>query len=570
LNPRWKIAPPALEACKRLQTELRLSALSAQCLVNRGLGNPESAALFLDPKLKSLSDPFLLPGMRAGASRLLAARERGERLVIFGDYDVDGVSATVILLEFMRTFGWKVEWYLPHRVDEGYGLTQVAVEACVEKFTPKLLIATDCGSTSVQQIEWLAQKGIDAIVLDHHQVSTPPPRAAALINPQLGNQFHELCSAGLAFKLIHALVKEARLAGVATLGDADIRHWLDLVALGTIADIVPLTGENRILVSTGLARLNAAPRPGLEALREVARSPKRIGAAEVGFQLGPRLNAAGRLESANAALELLMAGDRETASPLAAALDAQNRERQQIERRTAAEAVGRIRKKFDPARDFAIVEGDAAWHIGVVGIVASRVLREFYRPTIILGGDNGALRGSGRSIPGFDLAAGLRQCNDILTRHGGHAMAAGVSLDPAQLGSFRQRLNHVASERIAVDDLVPELRLDAVCSLMQITSQFLNELQRLEPFGQGNPQVQIAVGGLRHARPPQLLKEEHWKMWVTDGENMMEAVWWGAGEKACPTKEFALAAVPERSEFNGMKRIQLRVLGWQEKMPEVG
>ena len=362
--------------------------------------------------------------MAAAVERLFLARRKDEPLVIFGDYDVDGVTSTALLTEILTALGWRVNHYLPHRLDEGYGLSQDGVENCLRRFPIKLLLAVDCGSTAVPSVEWLRQRGVDVIVLDHHQVSNPPPLATALVNPRSGTgTFTELCSVGLAFKLAHALVKRGRETGLAGAQDFDLRPLLDLVALGTVADLVPLTGENRILVTTGLQRLQGTPRPGLIALKAVAEVKGPIGVYEVGFQLGPRLNAAGRLETAVEALNLLLAQNLTEAEPLARDLDARNRERQQIERSIAEEAIGAVRAKFDAQTDYVIVEGQLLWHVGVVGIVASRVLREFHRPTIIMGGEGEEWRGSGRSIEGFDLAAALRECQDLLVRHGGHAMA---------------------------------------------------------------------------------------------------------------------------------------------------
>ena len=565
MKHRWDVATGLDAVCAVFQQELGLSRLAAQCLANRGIRDLGEASRFLDPRLRVMADPFLLPGMRTGVDCLFTARASGTKVVIFGDYDVDGVSATAILVEFLGKHGWKVDWYLPHRMDEGYGLTQSAIESCIAKFRPGLLLAVDCGSTSVSQIDWLNHQGITSVVLDHHQVCVPAPVAAAIINPQLGEHFRELCSAGLAFKLAHACVKEGRARGLAEFAESDIRPFLDLVALGTIADLVPLTGENRILTVAGLRALNESTRPGLLALREVAKTPKVLGAGAVGYQLGPRLNAAGRLESAEMSLELLLARDRHSAMPRASALDACNRDRQQIERSTASAAIKRIRAKFDPGRDFAIVEGDSAWHIGVVGIVASRVLREFYRPTIILGGDADGWRGSGRSIAGFDLAAGLRQCSDLLTKHGGHAMAAGISLPESRVTAFRGRLNQVAAAALQAEDLIPKLRLDAICSLDEIDARLIQELERIEPFGQGNPPIQLCIENVRHTRAPQRLKDEHWKMWLTNGARSIVALWWGAGDRQCPTGDFDLAAVPEWSEYDGQRQLQLRVLECRDR-----
>jgi single-stranded-DNA-specific exonuclease len=415
---------------------------------------------------------------------------------------------------------------------------------------------------------------VDVIVLDHHQVSNPAPEAVALVNPQvqlrtpnseLRTASTELCSAGLAFKLAHALIKRGRQTGLPGASEFDLKPLLDLVALGTIADLAPLTGENRILVSAGLERLNKTQRPGLVALKKVAESPAPIGTYEVGYQLAPRLNAAGRLETAGESLSLLLADNLADAMPLAQNLDAHNRERQKIERGIVQEVIGAVRAKFNPQTDFVIVEGRLLWHIGVVGIVASRVLQEFYRPTIIIGGEGGEWRGSGRSIAGFDLAAALRDCDDLLVRHGGHAMAAGLSIQPDKIDLLRQRLNELARRGLKPADLQPPLRLDAEVGLDEITLESLGELARLKPTGQGNPPVQFYARNLAHQRPLQRIgaDRQHVKMWVTDGAGTLEALWWNGGSGSLPVGKFDLAFAPQMSEFNGNRMVQLKVLDWQ-------
>jgi single-stranded-DNA-specific exonuclease len=579
---RWSLALPQPLLAGQLASQLKISPLLAQCLLNRGFSEPSAISNFLQPRLNNLADPFLLPDMAAAVDRLLRARERGEPLVIFGDYDVDGVTSTALLLEVLRPLGWQVDFYLPHRMDEGYGLSQDGVENCLKKFPPsqssgttspaRLLLAVDCGSTAVETVRWLRERGVDVIVLDHHQVSSPAPEAIALVNPQLSTLnsqpstvFTELCSAGLAFKLAHALIKRGRQTGLPGALEFDLKPLLDLVALGTIADLVPLTGENRILVSAGLERLNKTQRPGLVALKEVAESPAPVGTYEVGFQLAPRLNAAGRLETAEESLELLLARDLAKAMPLAQNLDARNRERQEIERGIVEEVIGAVWAKFNPQTDFVIVEGQLLWHVGVVGIVASRVLQQFYRPTIILGGEGGEWRGSGRSIAGFDLAAALRECNDLLVRHGGHAMAAGLSVQPDKIDLLRQRLNELARRALKPEDLQPPLRLDAEVGLDEITLESLGKLGRLKPTGQGNPPVQFCARSLAHQRPLQRIgaDRQHVKMWVTDGTGTLEAVWWNGGDKSLPVGKFDLAFAPQMNEFNGNRTVQLKVLDWQ-------
>lgn len=566
---RWLLAEPEPLLAERLVRELGVSPLLAQCLVNRGLSEVERAGSFLHPKLRSLSDPFVLPNMRVAVERLWEAQRRGEQVTVFGDYDVDGVTATAILLQVMRRLGWEVDFYLPHRLEEGYGLTLDGVVNCLERHPTRLLLAVDCGSTATETIRWLRQKGVDVIVLDHHQVANPPPPAVALVNPQLNppgeHSLRELCSAGLAFKLAHGLVKEGRRRGNPEAEVFDLKPLLDLVALGTVADLVPVTGENRILVTAGLQRLNRTKRPGLQALREVARIRHSIGPFEVGFQLAPRLNAAGRLEDATEALELLLEKNPERAVRLARSLDARNLERQCLERSIAEEVIGAVRARFDPRRDFVIVEGKLLWHVGVVGIVASRVLQEFYRPAIILGGDGYEWRGSGRSVEGFDLAAALRQCSDLLVRHGGHAMAAGLTIEPAKLPLFRRRLNAIARATLKPDQLRPPLRLDAAVPLEELTLERVHELHLLHPTGQGNPQVQLVVPGVRLVRGPVRIGREqrHLKFRVSSGGRSCDVVWWNGAVRPWPEGVVDLACVPQINEFNGRTHLQLRLLDWR-------
>jgi single-stranded-DNA-specific exonuclease len=569
---RWSLAPPQPLLAGQLAAQLKILPLLAQCLLNRGFSEPSAIENFLQPRLKNLADPLLLPNMAVAVERLLRAREQNESLIIFGDYDVDGVTSTALLVEVLRPLGWKVDFYLPNRMDEGYGLSTNGVENCLKKFPVKLLLAVDCGSTAVETVQKLHERGVDVIVLDHHQVSSPPPDAVALVNPQLSTlnsqlstAFTELCSVGLAFKLAHALVKRGREIGLPGAAEFDLRPLLDLVALGTIADLVPLTGENRILVSAGLQRLNATQRPGLIALKQVAQCPSKLGAYEVGFQLGPRLNAAGRLETAEESLHLLLARDLAGAMPIAQSLDSRNRERQKIERGIVEEVIGVVKSKFDPQTDFVIIEGRLLWHIGVVGIVASRVLQQFYRPTIILGGEGGKWRGSGRSITGFDLAAALRECGDLLVRHGGHAMAAGLSLQPDKVDALRRRLNELARRALKPEDLQPLLRLDAEVGLDEMTLESLGELARLKPTGQGNLPVQFCARGVMHQRPLQRMgaDKQHVKLWVTDGAVTHEAVWWNGGDKSLPVGKFDLAFAPQVNEFNGRCTVQLKFMDWR-------
>ncbi len=565
---RWMLAEVRRERYQKLSLETGVSPLLAQCLINRDFATAEAVTGFLEPKLRDLADPFELPDMGVAVERLLQALHRGEEMVIYGDYDVDGVTSTALLREVFERLGWRVRHFLPNRMDEGYGLSPDGVEHCLKEHPVSLLLAVDCGSTAVDAIRRLRERGVDVIVLDHHQLADPPPCATALVNPRRAGDKApgtELCSAGLAFKLAHALIKKGREIGLDGAADFDLKPLLDLVALGTIADLVPLRGENRIMVRTGLERLNQTQRPGLQALCEVAQITSKIGSYEVGFLLSPRLNAAGRLEDAREALDLVLAEDYATATRLARSLDARNRQRQQIEKGMAEQVISALDARFDPERDLVIVEGEVLWHIGVVGIVASRVLQRFYRPTIIVGGDGESWRGSGRSVEGFDLAAALRQCDELLLRHGGHAMAAGLSIAPANLDALRRRLNEIARSALTPEQLQPPLRLDATVALSELTEEQVLELDRLRPNGQGNPPVQLLVTGLAHDRPPMRVGKErqHAKFWVTDGRVMREAIWYAAGDRPVPSGAFELAAVPQVHDFNGRRSVQLKVLDWR-------
>ena len=343
------------------------------------------AAQFLDPKLKSLSDPFLLPDMSAAVDRLLAAIDRRERIVLYGDYDVDGVTSLALLTRVLRAFGAEPQCFLPDRMDEGYGLTRDGIARCVATLQPQLLVAVDCGTTSHAEIAALAGDGIEVIVFDHHAGKESPPQCAAVVNPKRGADFHYLCSAGVVFKAAHALLKRRPVPGL------DLRDYLDYVALGTVADIVPLLGENRALVKRGLGQIANTRWPGIRALVEVAGVRAPISAGDVGFKLAPRMNAAGRLGTARDALDLLLSDDPATAVSLARSLDSQNRDRQAVEEKVFAEAETQMAQSFVWERDAAIVVGAEGWHPGVVGIVASRLMKRHHRPTLVIGFDEHGL-----------------------------------------------------------------------------------------------------------------------------------------------------------------------------------
>jgi single-stranded-DNA-specific exonuclease len=454
-------------------------------------------------------------------------------------------------------------------LDDGYGLTESALAKGLSTHPSSLVLAIDCGVNAGLLIQSLLATGTDVLVLDHHDPGAagwpPVPCVHPWTLPGDDHPARSLCAVGCAFKLAHALVKDGRTRGCEISARADVRRLLDLVALGTVSDLVPLTGENRILVATGLQRLQTAQRPGLRALMSEAGLASPLGAYAIGFQLGPRINAVGRLGSARPALDLLLTNQSEQARALAAELEATNRERQALERATSESVLGRLREKFDPAVDYVVVEGDPSWHVGVVGIVASRVMKEFHRPALILGGDGGLLRGSGRSIPGFDLARALADCADLLEKGGGHAMAAGLTVRPGRLDALRERLGAVVRAAVRSEDLVPKLDLDGEVSLVELSREMLEWLERFEPTGVGNPRPRFAIRNVRLQGTALRMGKtrQHLRFSVTDGCASAEVVWWGGSAQPWPEGAFDVAVEPRLNHYHGRSTVQLTLLDWQ-------
>ena len=373
--------------------------------------------------------------MRAAVARILAALDSHERIVLFGDYDVDGVTSLALLAEMLRGYGAKPELFLPLRMEEGYGLSRESIERCLEQYRPQLLIAIDCGTASTGEIAELKQRGVDVVVLDHHEPKSQLPDCVAIVNPKADSSspFHYLCSVGIVFKLCHALLKTRLLP------EFDLKSKLDLVALGTVADIVPLVEENRVLVQRGAIEIGRTSRVGLKKLMQVAGVRPPILPDDIGYRLGPRLNAAGRLGTAEKSLRLLLTRDEDEAAALATELDRQNRARQEVEKEILAAAIVTIEKQFEPTRDAGIVAGARGWHPGVLGIVASRIARKYHRPAIVIGFDEkGVGKGSGRSIEGLNLVDALTRCAATLEKFGGHEMAAGVALHEENFPKFAE------------------------------------------------------------------------------------------------------------------------------------
>ena len=571
---RWLLPPPdpvAAAAAATLRQELDLPPLVAGLLARRGLHTAGAAQAFLHPKLNLLSDPFALPNMPAAIERILHAVTRGERIVLYGDYDVDGVTSLAILSDLLRAYGADVQCFLPKRVEEGYGLSAEGVARCVQNLRPQLLVAVDCGTSSVREIGELAAGGVDVIVFDHHEPQAQLPACIALVNPKLGDTYHYLCTAGLVFKVCHALLKRRPLPGY------DLRESLDLVALGTVADLVPLVEENRILVRRGSQELARSKRPGVRALMEIAGVAPPVRPAHIGYRLGPRLNAAGRLGTAQAALELLTTTDEARARELAGALDAQNRERQTVEQHTLGEAQAQLDAlcgEDGALPHAAIVVGARGWHPGVLGIVASRLMRSHHRPTLVIGFDEAGMgKGSGRSIEGLSLVGALAECAHLLEKFGGHEMAAGVSIREASFTDFQRDFCRIARALLNDEQLLPSLRLDAEVTLPELDADFLSAHESLQPFGMGNAQPVFLARGVVPAAEPRLLKDKHLAFSLRHRAGgggyapATRAIYFGGAREPLPAAPWDVAFQIEANQYRGVTELQVQVQALRTAQP---
>jgi single-stranded-DNA-specific exonuclease len=552
---------------RSLSAELGITGIVAGLLSARGLSSPEEAALFLDPKLASLRPPEEISGVVRAVERIHAAIASGQRITLYGDYDVDGVTSVTILARYLRAAGAKAECFIPERASEGYGLSAAGVTRCLAESSPGLVVAVDCGTNSRAEALQLRAAGCDLVVLDHHEpdAENVADVCDAIVNPKFNSGFHYLCSAGIAFKLCHALQKSRPVAGL------DLREYLDLVAVGTVADIVPLTGENRIFVKAGLRRLEQSRWPGLQALLHVSGAAAPFDPSDIGFKLGPRINAAGRLASAAEALSLLLTDDIDEAFRIAARLDLQNRERQAVEREVTLQAEEWVEAHFDPARHATIVAGRRDWHQGVVGIVASRVSRRWHRPTLIIGfDDSGAGKGSGRSIEGLPLVEALGRCSGLLDTFGGHDMAAGLSLRESRLGELREHFERAARELLRDEDLVPRLRLDAELDLGLADEAWLETQDQLAPFGTSNAQPILFSRGVTPLSPPKVLKEKHLRLDLRSEGGRRQAIWFNGALDELPRPPWDVAYTVNRNTWQGRDEAQIQIVAVRSCVADAG
>jgi single-stranded-DNA-specific exonuclease len=560
---RWVTVETDDDLANALAGELSLPLPVARVLASRGLGDSEAASRFLNPRLSDLNDPFDIHGMRAAVDRIWQAIDAGSRITVFGDYDADGVTSTVLLTLVLRQLGAKVAFYVPSRHDEGYGMTLDGVGKAIDETTPDLMVSVDCGTNSGEAIAFARERGVDVIVTDHHECThTPPADAVAVVNPRLGDADHAkvLAGVGVAFKLSHGLVKQGNAVESPAVEGIDLRSYLDLVALGTVADVVPLVGENRTLVRHGLAQIKQGARCGIQALIRAAGVRTEIDCYHLGFLIGPRINAAGRLGSAEPALDLLLSEDPGKARRLAGRLDSANRERKQIEELVIKTAADAVDATFDAEETFGIVVGDEGWHIGTIGIVAARLCGRYRRPSVVISFDaDGVGRGSCRSVEPVSMIEALEACEDLLVTFGGHKMAAGLTIKRDDLDAFRERFNEVCRRQASLDDFAATYQVDAWITLGEADESLLTAVKTLRPLGIGNPTPTWAARQVRVVGRPQIVGKNHLKMTLASGGTQVDAIAFGMAERELYTDGMDVLFHVQENNYMGRQSIQLNI-----------
>jgi len=556
---RWVLpSAPDPAAVAALASELHLPPVICELLLRRGFDTPELAKRYLRPRLDQLQDPALMLGMDVAVERLSRAIRSGERIVIHGDYDVDGMCSTTVLLRTIRKLGGDAQPFIPRRIEDGYDLTMAGVNAAIAA-NAKVLVTCDCGTNALAPVEAACKAGLDVIITDHHLPSGPLPDCLAVLNPKRDGCDYpdkDLAAVGIAFKLSLALTRA--MGG----NEDDVYGLLDLVALATIADVAPLRGENRVLARAGLKLMASSPNAGLRALiRASGLDGKTLNAGRIGFILAPRLNAVGRLGHALRGVELLMSESDHEANAIARELEELNRHRQDVDRKTLARARELI-DALDLDATHGIVLAEEGWHPGVIGIVASRLIEEHGRPVLLIALDGEEGKGSGRSISAFDLHAALTDCRDLLVRFGGHRAAAGVTVTRANIPELARRFNEIALAQLTVDDLVAELRVDLELPISAATLEMEALLRHFEPFGPSNPTPVLVSRGVRLAAPARVMGDGHLKLRLQTDAGELEAIGWGMASLASELDvavPFDIAYRLERDDWNGAPRLQAKI-----------
>lgn len=542
---------PKLQAA--LSAALGISRITSQILINRGIKNIKEAERFLDPRLDHLLDPFSFSDMRLAVNMIKKAARDKTRVLVHGDYDVDGITSLVLLKRTLRKLGLEAEHYIPHRVKEGYGLSKKIIKILKEREIG-LFITADCGTNSLEIIKEIKALGIEVIITDHHEPSVTTGYDWPVINPKISGseyKYRDLAGVGVAFKLCQALT------------GSSLEEDLDLVCLGTICDSVPLTGENRVISKIGLDKIAQSVRPGLKALIQAGGiNNKKITPESVGFILGPRINASGRMDTAETAFQLLMSEDESEAAELAKILDTYNRQRQKVEAGILEEAQDLINKEVNFKEHQVMVVAKEGWHLGVLGVVASKLADRFYRPAILISINQGVCRGSGRSIKNFHLFNGLNNCKELLDNFGGHEHAIGMVIPQDNISQFREKINLFAKEKLVFQDLIPSLEVDMELGLSDIGKEFILELGELEPFGEGNTRPLFYTRDLALKGQPRLFNKNTMKFWVTDNDLTYSAIGFGMGqlkEELVNAGSFDLVYSPMIDNWQGQESMVLDI-----------
>ncbi|HEY7728622.1 MAG TPA: single-stranded-DNA-specific exonuclease RecJ [Candidatus Eisenbacteria bacterium] len=558
----WVLRSPAApERARALARDLEIPETFATLLANRGFSSASEVRSFLEPSMGDLLDAFTMRGMDVAVERLWKAIDHREPVLVYGDYDVDGITATALLTAAIQTLGGRVEYFIPDRIRDGYGLSVRGVELARRR-RARLIVTADCGITATDEIALAGQHGMEVIVTDHHEPLGETPRAAAILNPKRKDcsyAFRELAGVGVVLKLVQGLA--AHRPG--RLPPDFVGGHLDLVALGTIADVVPLRGENRIFAKIGLERICGSTRPGIVALKEVAGlATRRVESGHVAYILAPRINAAGRLGNAESGVRLLLSTEASEATTIAEGLEEDNNTRKKIDETTLDEALEQL-KRSGPELPPAIVLWSDRWHPGVLGIVASRLMERFHRPTVLVAADHEEGKGSGRSIPGFDLCQALQECREFLVGFGGHSYAAGLTIREEHLPAFREALCRVVAGRLDPDDYVPKLSIDGPLSLDACDESLVRFLDRLSPFGIGNQEPLFVADDVQLATPPAVVSRNHLKLSVRQNGREIDCIGFGMGHLAGPIRSgagrLAIAFVPTLNVWQNRSRLQLKL-----------
>ena len=561
---RWIVREQDAQHVASLARVLAVSPTVAALLLARGCDDEQSARSFLTPSYDQLHDPALMLGMSEAVARLLLAIERGQPILVYGDYDVDGTTGTAVLLRALYLLGAKTGFHVPHRFTEGYGIQQAALQRAVAEGY-KLAISVDCGIRAHEPLHWARDNGLDVIITDHHlpDEGEGVPPAYAVLNPnQRGCNYPDknLAGVGVAFKLVDALFrKQGR--------ESQVKAFLKIVAIGTVADVAKLTGENRTIVALGLQDLPKATNPGLRALMEVAGCGEGMTAYDIGFRLGPRINAAGRMDAARAVVELFGTRDIEEARRLALQLDTRNRERKEVQRQIVELAIAELEgAAAEPADSYVAVIAGEGWHRGVIGIAASKIAERINRPCVVLSIDGDVAHGSARSIEPYHLLNGLTSCGDLFEKFGGHSHAAGITIKPDRIAELRRRLNQHAATCLTAADLQPCVYVDAELPIAGVTFQLVGELNALEPYGAGNPRPVFLARNLCIVSEPRLIGQRHLKFSVAGPQGRpLETIWWNGAERMATVKNGVdMVYTIETSNWTGETFLQLSVQDMRE------